>query len=164
MGQLSRSHKHVPTLLYRAIHRYNFYGTETLKGFRITVTVTVYHFISGFRFWVGKCFCRVLSKSSRCLCPSILKSDETTPQTRPLTRCIKPAAVSHVLMKMEHRFTSLMELLGRRRRTTKFLKARNEGRAEIQLMKVTPAWHHTLNFTAWKLLICLETSDLIWNQ
>lgn len=29
---------------------------------------------------------------------------------------MKPAAVSHVLMKMEHRFTSLMELLGERRR------------------------------------------------
>lgn len=35
------------------------------------------------------------------------------PPSRPLTKCMNPAAVSHVLMKMEHRFTSLMELLGR---------------------------------------------------
>lgn len=30
---------------------------------------------------------------------------------------MKPAAVSHVLMKMEHRFTSLMELLRKGRKT-----------------------------------------------
>ena len=37
-------------------------------------------------------------------------------QIDPLTKCMNPAAVSHVLMKMEHKFTSLMELLVRRRR------------------------------------------------
>lgn len=32
--------------------------------------------------------------------------------SRALTKCMNPAAVSHVLIKIEHRFTSLMELLG----------------------------------------------------
>ncbi len=39
-----------------------------------------------------------------------------------LTRWMNPAAVSHVLMKMEHRFTSLMELLWETRVTSHLSK------------------------------------------
>lgn len=40
---------------------------------------------------------------------------------------MKPAAVSHVLMKMEHRFTSLMELLSKRRKTINLSEAKRLG-------------------------------------